>query len=478
LGAGSGRLIAGKVVQERWELREMSRFPTPVCSAGGDYLCWEIDGIEARVREGLTQCAFCGPVVSVGVDSWGVDFVLLDAERQRLGKAVCYRDKRTEGMIERVQARLSAEEIYRRSGIQFQRYNTLYQLAAAAEQEPGWMASARHLLMIPDYLHYRLSGVLSNEYTNATTTQMVGLNGQWDEELLKAAGLNRNLMLPPTDAATVLGEMPLGIGSIQVIAPATHDTASAVAGAPLESVDEAYISSGTWSLMGIESRTPFETPEAMRMNFTNEGGVERRYRALKNIMGMWLFQRISEEFGIKDVAALVAEASEASAWRSVVNPDDAVFLNPANMTETIRAFCRQTGQPEPATPAQLARCVFDSLALSYRNVKEELESLRQRKLTRIRIIGGGSQNRLLNQLCADACQLPVSAGPVEASALGNLSAQSMALGVIEDLDAARALIRRSFPPQEFLPQAAIPDAVWSHFQRVLKTNCQERAARA
>ena len=467
LGAGSGRLIAGELCQGRLELREISRFPTPSGSADG-YQCWDLDAIEAQVRAGLALCAASGPVASVGIDSWGVDFVLLDAQRQRVGKAVCYRDPRTQGMEDRVRARLEAEEIYRRTGIQFQRYNTLYQVAAAVEQEQQWMEQARHLLMIPDYLHSQLSGVLSNEYTMATTTQMLGLDGQWDEALLGAAGMKGNLMLPPTDAATVLGQMRLGEDRIEVIAPATHDTASAVAGAPLESADEAYISSGTWSLMGIESAVPYRTPEAMRMNFSNEGGIERRYRVLKNIMGLWLLQRVCAEHEVRDVEALVAEAACLPAWRSVVNPDDAVFLNPPNMTEAIRAYCRQTGQPRPENVAELARCIFDSLALSYRHVKEELESLRQRKLTGIRILGGGSQNRLLNQLCADACQLPVYAGPVEASALGNLCAQMIAMGELENLDAARALIRASYPPQEFKPQASIPEAVWTHFQQILK----------
>jgi len=465
LGAGSGRLIAGQVSGGRLELAEAGRFQTPsFYDAASGYQCWNIDEIEAKVREALASCTAAGPVASVGVDSWGVDYLLLDEKLDRVGVAVCYRDKRTEGIVERLQARLGAEAIYRRTGIQFQPYNTLIQMAACCEQEPRWMDDARHLLMIPDYLHFRLSGVISNEYTNATTTQMLGLDGRWDEVLFEAAGLKRDLMQPPTQAATVLGQMRIGGVALKVIAPATHDTASAVAGAPLESIDEAYISSGTWSLMGIESMTPMATAEAMRMNFTNEGGFERRYRVLKNLTGMWPVQRICQEKGIDDVEGLVAEATTASAWRSIVNLNDPLFLNPPSMIEAIRSYCRYARQPEPESIAQMARCVFDSLALSYKTVREELELLRQCKLARIRIVGGGCRNRLLNQLCADACQLAVTAGPVEASALGNLSAQMIALGAIENLDAARALIRASFPMEEYQPKARVPENVYQQFK--------------
>jgi len=476
LGASSGRLIVGEIARGQFRLTEAGRFKTPMTrDAATGYQCWELDEIVAQIEVALGRCSASGAVASVGADGWAVDYVLLDAKLQRVGKAVCYRDKRTAGMVEKVQARVSSEEIYRRTGIQFQPFNTIYQLAATAELEPHWLDKARHLLMIPDYLHYRLSGVLSNEYSNATTTQTLGLNGEWDKVLLEAAGLRRNLMRSPIDASTVLGQIKLGGGNARVIAPATHDTASAVAGTPLLGPDEAYISSGTWSLMGIESKTPIASLEAMRMNFTNEGGLEHRYRVLKNIMGMWPLQRLCSEHRIDSVEALVSKAAEAPAWRSIVNLDERCFLHPISMTDAIRSYCRKTEQPEPKTIEQLARCVFDSLALSYRKVKEELETLLQRKLTRIRIVGGGSRNRLLNQLCADACQLPVSAGPVEASALGNLCAQMIGLGEIENLDGARELIRASFAMEEYQPQASVPPEVWKHFQQLLCEKHQEEA---
>ena len=479
LGAGSGRLVSGRVCEGRFELTELGRFRTPVGEdAATGYECWDTEEILVEIQTALKRHTSQRSFTSVGIDSWGVDYVLLDEVLRPVGVPVCYRDKRTTGMMERVQQRISAEEIYRRTGIQFLSFNTLYQLAASVEQEPQWMDGARHLLMIPDYLHFRLSGTLSNEYSNATTTQMLGLNGEWDETLLEAIGLKRNLMGGPVPAGSVLGDLKLFHGGVKVIAPATHDTASAVAGTPLGSADEAYISSGTWSLMGIESVVPIASAEAMRMNFTNEGGLERRFRILKNIMGMWPLQRICEEHAIVDVGELVASAADAKPWRFILDLDDPRFLNPQSMTESIRAFCRTTHQPVPDGVVDLARCIFDSLALSYRNVKEELESLRRRKLSCIRIVGGGCRNGVLNQLCADACQLPVIAGPVEASVLGNLSAQMMVLGVVENLDAAREIIRSSFELSEYRPKAGLHDGVYTRFQELRTTGCQEGEHRA
>jgi len=467
LGAASGRVVLGQISDDRWKLQEIDRFKTPtrVDTATG-YQCWGTEEILAEIESTLRRDALHSSLTSLGVDSWGVDYVLLDEDFRPVGLPVSYRDKRTTGVMERVRQSISAEEIYRRTGIQFLSFNTLYQLAASVEQEPEWMDAARHLLMIPDYLHFCLSGVFANEYSNATTTQMLGLNGEWDNTLSEAVGLKRNLMDRPVPAGTVLGDVKI-LSGVKVIAPATHDTGSAVAGTPLGSTDEAYISSGTWSLMGIESAVPIVSAEAMRMNFTNEGGLERRFRVLKNIMGMWPFQRVCEEHGISDFSKLVGETAEIEPWGCIVDVNDEEFLNPGSMTQTIRAHCKNSGQPIPETAAQIARCVFDSLALSYRNVKEELETLRRRKLSCIRIVGGGCQNKILNQLCADACELPVIAGPVEASVLGNLSAQMIALGLIEDLDAARALIRTSFEMGEYMPRSPVPRTVLERFEELL-----------
>ena len=471
LGASSGRLVLGGISRGRWRLREIGRFRTPLASdSGSGYQCWDIDEIVRHVERHLSALSRKDKPASVGVDSWGVDYVLLDEALRRVGLPVCYRDKRTTGVMESLLTRVSRQEIYRRTGIQFLNFNTVYQLAACVEQEPDWINRARHFVMIPDYLHFRLSGVISNEYTNATTTQMCGLDGDWDPVLMDAIGVKRTLMHSPVPGGLVLGN-GCGIAEgMQIIAPATHDTASAVAGTPLGGPDEAYISSGTWSLMGIECASPMATEDALRMNFTNEGGLERRFRVLKNIAGMWPLQRICEEHKVSDTVALVREAGAAEPWRSVIDINDPAFLNPASMTDAIQSFCRNSRQPVPETLPELARCIFDSLALSYRTVKEQLESLRGHKLGRIRIVGGGCQNNLLNQLCADACELPVIAGPVEASALGNLSAQLIALGAIGNLTEARELICASFQMGEYYPKSAVPMRVLECFEGLLAAN--------
>jgi rhamnulokinase len=474
LGASSGRVIAAQLRAGTLRLQEVSRFSIAFTKdQHSGYLCWGIDAIEESVRRGIEEAAQLAPIASIGVDSWGVDYVLLDAQLQRVGQAICYRDDRTQGMIEQVTARISRAEIYRRTGIQFQPFNTIFQLAAMAAREPEWVARTRHLLMIPDYFHFRLCGGMANEYTDATTTQLLNLDGTWDRELFAAAGLKQIWMQPPVPAGTVLGEARFGNRAAKVVAGTTHDTASAVVGTPFGAETEAFLSSGTWSLMGVESVVPFASEQAMKWNFANEGGFGRRYRVLKNIMGLWLLQRITQEFQIPIDDALLSATAEAARWRSIVNPDDARFLNPASMKQAITEYCAETRQPAPETPAQFARCALESLALTYRLVKEQLESLRGQSLTRIRIVGGGTKNRLLNQLCANACQLPVSAGPAEASALGNICAQMIALGEISSLDAARALIRRSFEIDEYRPLEPIPDSVWKQFQQFATPEIRE-----
>jgi rhamnulokinase len=467
LGASNGRVVVVDWDGERLSLREARRFDTPrKRDRETGYQCWDLDGIESEVVSGLRSAVAMAPAVSVGVDSWAVDYVLVDAARRPVAPAVSYRDDRTRGMVEEVLARISAGEVYRRTGIQFQPFNTLYQLAATARHHPAWLARARHLLLLPDYLHVVLGGAVANEYTNATTTQLCDLAGEWDDELLAAAGASRALVSSPVAPGTVLGQTAaLGGRRLAVIAPASHDTASAVAAIPLAAEHEAYISSGTWSLMGVESARPLAGDDARRLNFTNEGGVERRYRVLKNIAGLWLTQRIGAELG-RDAAELAAAAQAAAPWRSLVDPDDARLLNPPSMVAALRGLCAETGEPEPDDPGQLARCALDSLALTYRRVKGELELLLGRPITCIHIGGGGGRNLLLDQLAADACQVPVSVGPVEISALGNACVQLIGLGHLASLGEARALIARSFPARELAPRAPIPDGVWTRFERL------------
>ena len=354
LGASSGRVIAAQLREGHLHLREVSRFPIAFAKdQHSGYLCWGIDTIEENVRQGIEEASQLAPIASIGVDSWGVDYVLLDAQLRRVGQMICYRDERTTGMIEQVTARMPRDEIYRRTGIQFQPYNTLYQLAAMAAREPEWVARTRHLLMIPDYFHFRLCGVIANEYTDATTTQLLNLDGTWDRELFAAAGVKEIWMQPPVEAGTVLGEARFGNKTAKIVAGTTHDTASAVVGTPFESDTEAFLSSGTWSLMGVESVVPYASEQALQWNFANEGGFGGRYRVLKNIMGLWLLQRITQEFQIPIDEAMLKATADAASWRSIVNPDDARFLNPDSMKQAIADYCAETRQPAPETAGNL-----------------------------------------------------------------------------------------------------------------------------
>jgi rhamnulokinase len=466
LGASSGRVVVAELEGERIRLREAHRFDTPLVQDASGYQCWDVDAIEAAVREGLRAAAALAPLASVGVDTWGVDFALLDGAGARVAPVVSYRDARTQASMKRVVDRLGAAELYRRTGIQLQPFNTLFQLAATSAREPGWVARARRCLLLPDYFHFRLCGAQANEYTDATTTQLWSIQADdWDDGLLEAAGFGRGLFSRPVEPGTALGTVELpGGGRARVIAPATHDTASSVAAIPLEGPDTAYISSGTWSLMGIESRTPLAGEDALRLNVTNEGGVGRRFCVLKNIVGLWLTQRIRQELGGEDHGALVAAAEAAAPWRSLIDPEDPRFYNPPSMIEAIRGFCAETDQPVPEGAGALARCAFESLALCYRRTAAALAALRGRPLARVHVVGGGSQNRLLDQLCADACQLPVRAGPVETAALGNACVQLIALGALPSLDAARALIRRSFAVEEYAPGAPVAAEALPRFE--------------
>jgi rhamnulokinase len=474
MGSSGIRIMVAELKDGHLSLAEVHRFETPMArdvATGHD--AWDSDLIVANIREGLEKAEAIAPLDSVGCDSWGVDYVLLDEHLQRIGPSVTYRDHRTDGMIEEITARMDAAEIYRRTGIHFQPYNSLYQLAATAKTHPDWLERARHLLFTPDYVHFALSGVISNEYTIASTSQMLSLQTRdWDPDLVALAGLPRLLMQRPVEPGTILGETELKTSGrrIKVVAPGGHDTASAVAVAPLMGPDEAYLSSGTWSLMGLESETPFTCEAAYRFNIGNEGGVCGRYTVLKNIMGLWLIQRARKEMGSPAFADMVTAATAAPAWATLINPDDPRFLNPPDMVAAIEDFASEHGEAEPVGQGGIARCIFESLALEYAKTKQELEVLHGRPITHIRIIGGGSQNALLNQLTADACGVPVSAGPTETSALGNACLQMMALGAIGSLAEAREIVRRSFSVVEIKPRAEVPEAVRARFQRLSQSS--------
>jgi len=455
LGASSGRTMLASFEPEQatLSLREIHRFANNLVKQDG-FDSWDVDALEAEIRIGLNKVCEQGiQIASIGIDTWGVDYVLLNSEGQRVGPPVSYRDSRTQGIMAQALQQLGKTEMYRHSGIQFLSFNTLYQFRALLEQQPSLAAEVAHALLIPDYFCYRLTGNLNWEYTNATTTQMVNIETHdWDKTLLDWAGVPHSWLATPTQPGNVIGhwESPQGL-SIPVVAVASHDTASAVIAAPLVDNDAAYLSSGTWSLIGFESQTPYTCDQALRANITNEGGAEGRYRVLKNIMGLWLLQRVLKEQNITDLPALIDETAKLAACRFLINPNDDRFINPLSMSDEIASACRETGQAVPLSPPELARCIFDSLALLYADALNELAALRGVPFSQLHIVGGGCQNPLLNQLCANACGLKVIAGPVEASTLGNIGMQLMALGELSDIHHFRQQVTSNNKLTTFTP---------------------------
>ena len=455
LGASSGRVMLATYDQQKrtLALREMHRFVNTLQKVNGSD-CWDLDSLEADIRCGLKKVCDDGILIdSIGIDTWGVDVVLLDKNGDRVGLPVSYRDSRTQGVMQRAEAQLGRADIYRRSGIQFLPFNTLYQFRALAEQQPEDVANVAHALLIPDYFSYRLTGMMNWEYTNATTTQMVNINtDSWDEALLNWAGASRDWFGTPTHPGNIIGHWICPQGNqIPVVAVASHDTASAVIASPLADKHAAYLSSGTWSLMGFESKTPYTSDIALANNITNEGGAEGRYRVLKNIMGLWLLQRVLKEQNVTDLSALITQTQQIAACKFVVNPNDDRFINPDNMSAEIQAACRESQQTVPKSAAELARCIFDSLALLYARVLNELAALHGERFSQLHVVGGGCQNELLNQLCADACNIPVIAGPIEASTLGNIGVQLMTLDELSNVDDFRQLVRDNHALTTFTP---------------------------
>jgi rhamnulokinase len=465
LGAESGRGVLGLFDGERLRLEVVHRFPN-----GGvrtlETLHWDVLRLYSEMVAGLRKCAAdFGGVDSVGVDTWGVDFALLGRGDTLLGNPRHYRDPHTETIMEEAFARLPKAEVFRQTGIQFMRFNTLFQLLALQRDRSPLLEAAQTMLMIPDLLHFFFTGVKVNEFTNATTSQMYDPTARgWAYGLMKAFGLPMHILGSVVPPATVLGLLrpsvvtETGVNPVPVIAPATHDTGSAIAAVPATGDSWAYISSGTWSLMGVELPGPLISEDVQQYNFTNEGGVGGTIRFLKNIMGLWLVQecrRAWERAGkAYDYAELARLAAGAEPFASIVNPDDTSFILPANMPQALADYCRKTGQPAPTEPGAVIRCALESLALRYRWVLERLEELSGRKLKAIHVVGGGCQNELLCQLAADACNRPVLAGPVEATAIGNVLVQAMGLGLVRTLADAREVVRRSFDVKTYEPQHA------------------------
>ncbi|NKI76105.1 rhamnulokinase [Dickeya sp. CFBP 2040] len=456
LGASSGRVIWATYDESDGKLtmQEMHRFANGMVHRHGQD-CWDIEDLLQNILQGLANIDANGiRLDSIGIDSWGVDFVLLDKHGERLGEAVAYRDERTDSVPEQIMQRMSAEAIYQRTGIQFLKFNSLYQIQAVLNAQPEWLPRVERLLLIPDYLHYRLTGKFSCEYTNASTSQLVNAHTRdWDPELVALLGQAGAWLQPLTPPGTTLGEWTSPSGySTRVILPATHDTGSAIVATPLEGAGAAYISSGTWSLVGVERRTPLTGAEAQAINLTNEGGADGTCRVLKNVMGLWLVQGLQKQWPELDFVTLTAMADQATPFGFLIQPNDDRFLNPPCMHMAIQDYCSETGQGIPQTPAELVRCVLDSLALCYDEVLREIESVTGERIHTLHIVGGGSKNRVLNRLCADICQRTVVTGPVEASALGNIGWQLKGLGILTDLEDVRCMVRRNTPLETLFPR--------------------------
>jgi rhamnulokinase len=470
LGAESGRAMLGSLRSGVLDVQEICRFPNQPLRASTT-LRWDVRRIWSQMRACLNQLP-PEPLDGIGVDTWGVDYALLDGYGKPVDAPYHYRDSRTDGIMQQVFARVPREEIYAATGIQFLPFNTLYQLYAARLSFPDLVDSAKALATIPDLLNYWLTGKLVCEYTNATTTQMVEASTRtWARGLLDRLELPTKLLLPIVQPGTILGplktEVSPACAGTPVIAPACHDTGSAVAAVSM-SGGSAFLSSGTWSLLGAELAGPVITPRARDLNFTNEGGVCGTIRLLKNIAGLWLLQacrhRWAEEGRDLPYPELLKAAGEsADSFRSLVDPDHAAFLHPADMPAAIADYCVRTDQPAPSDHVSFTRAILESLAFKYRAVLESLEELTGTRFEQIRVMGGGSQNRLLNQFTADATGRPVIAGPAEATALGNIAMQMLATGAVASLAEARQVIDRSFPVERFEPAAT--DRWDTHYPR-------------
>lgn len=466
LGAESGRVVAGLFDGQTVQLEELHRFRNGPVSVGGT-LRWDLVNLWREIQAGIAKGAsrFGDSIRSIGVDTWGVDYVLMTEKEELLGLPYCYRDDRTQGLLNHTLTRVPREEIFSHTGLQFMEINTLYQLVAMSQQSPELLSQASTFLMIPDFLNWLLCGSRVVEFTNATTTQCFHAgNRTWAFDMLGKLDLPASMFPEVVDPGTKLGSLREDVAReascarFDVVAPATHDTGSAVVAVPTEltgTAKWAYISSGTWSLMGLEVPEAVLTERALELNVTNEGGVDGTYRLLKNIMGLWLVQQCRASFERKgesyDYGELASLAGEAEPFRSLIEPDDSRFLAPDDMAEAIASWCRDTDQPAPETPGQFIRCCVESLALKYRRVLGWLEELGGDKVEVLHIVGGGTKNELLNQFTSNACGVPVVTGPVEATALGNVLIQARTAGQIGSLEEIRKVVRNSSEMRRYEP---------------------------
>lgn len=458
IGASSGRHILGCIEDGKIRIEEIYRFENGMVNKDGKLL-WDVEHLFTEIVNGMKKCRECGKIpVSMSIDTWAVDYVLLGKDDEILGDTYGYRDSRTTGMDDKVYEIIPERELYARTGIQKQMFNTVYQLMAVKQQTPELLAKTETLLMLPDYFQFLLTGVKVSEYTNATSTQLVSPGDkQWDRELIEKLGYPEKIFLPLSMPGTKVGNLKSEIREAvgfdcEVVLCASHDTASAVMAIPIADGDAVYISSGTWSLMGVESETAHCDENSRMANLTNEGGYDYRFRYLKNIMGLWMIQSVRHEMGDKySFAELCEMAEENRDFPSRVDVNDNCFLAPDNMTAAIQEYCEKKGQPRPETPGEIATVIYQSLADCYGETVRELETNTGMVYDSIQIIGGGANASYLNQLTADAAKKTVHAGLGEATAVGNLMAQMIKYGELQGLAAARKCVYESFDIKRYTP---------------------------
>lgn len=475
IGASSGRLILGEIKNGKLQIKEVSRFANGFTNEEGTCY-WDLDHLLNQILLGLQKIKSMGYEQCVlGIDTWAVDYVLVDENGKRLREAVSYRDDRTMNTINIITKQRSKKEIYQKTGIQFQPFNTIYQLY---EEDQKLLSAANTILMIPDYLGYCLTGVAVTEETNGSTTQLLNIHEhQFDSDLLALISVKKEQFARLVEPGTKLGTLKkewfpsYDLPDVQVIAVASHDTASAIVGTPGVGNDWAYLSSGTWSLLGIENNKPIVKDEALQGNYTNEWGAFKTVRFLKNIMGMWLIQEVRRILPINyTFPQLVEEAKKVNAFKQFVNFNDERFLNPDNMIEEIQSYCRSTNQEIPISPGELANCIYNNLAIIYAIAIDELEKITGKKIERLHIVGGGSNNEWLNQLTANLSGRTVLAGPSEATAIGNVMMQMITTEEVTDLFAARNLIRHSFQIHVYQPEAINRMAIINQYKEVVNSD--------
>jgi len=463
LGATSGRSILGTLDGENFDIKELTRFPNTILELHGKYY-WDIFVLYKYLIEGLKECTKQGiKLTSIGIDTWGVDFGYIGKDGTILGLPRAYRDPYTDGAPEDYFKIVSKEKVYGLTGIQIMQFNSLYQLFRAEQEDFSPLRQADKILFMPDLLSYMLTGKQVCEYTDASTSQIYNpVNKQLESSLLEAIGVSPSLLHPLTEPGTVIGTLTkkvadeTGVGEIPVVAVAGHDTASAILAVPADNKNFAYLSSGTWSLMGVETEAPIITKESYKKNFTNEGGVEGTTRFLKNISGMWLLEQCRKEWEregrIYSYAEIMKMATQADAITSYVNPDDPRLANPVSMTGMIASICVENGMTPPTTDADFVRCIFESLVRRYVVVLDMLSDMISFPIEKLHIIGGGAQNELINRMTANALRIPVIAGPSEATAIGNCMMQAKAAGLVKDRWEIRRMIAKAFDVKIFMPE--------------------------